>query len=134
MGGRGGGLPRFGGGALSSNVFTICCQILISRPPRVFWRFKRRSCCSCKMWLLDEWLKCLTTKNCSLVILHYKAPTNYTIREHSSISCWNHHRDSPSDDLTFEFIPEIHFELGYLINIQMGLTVYAIPNSFRLLN
>ena len=25
-------------------VFTICCRILISRPPRVFRRFKRRSC------------------------------------------------------------------------------------------
>ena len=38
-------LPRFGGGALSSNVFTIWCRILISRPPRVFRQFK---CCSCQ--------------------------------------------------------------------------------------
>ena len=41
-GGR--GLPRFGGGALSSSVFTIWCRILISRPPRVYRRFKCRSC------------------------------------------------------------------------------------------
>ena len=33
-----------GSTALSSNVFTIWCRILISRPPRVFRRFKRRSC------------------------------------------------------------------------------------------
>ena len=32
------------GGALSSNVFTLWCRILISRPPWVFRRFKRRSC------------------------------------------------------------------------------------------
>ena len=30
--------------ALSSNVFTIWCRILISRSARVFRRFKRRSC------------------------------------------------------------------------------------------
>ena len=40
----GGGLSRFGGGALSSNVFTIWCRILIFRPPRVFRRLKHRSC------------------------------------------------------------------------------------------
>ena len=43
-GGGVGGLPRFGGGARSSNVFTIWCRILISRPPMVFRCFKRRSC------------------------------------------------------------------------------------------
>ena len=31
-------LPRFGGGALRSSVFTAWCPILISRPPRVFGR------------------------------------------------------------------------------------------------
>ena len=35
----------FGGeGVLSSIAFTIWCCIPISRPPRVFRRFKRRSC------------------------------------------------------------------------------------------
>ena len=38
--GGGGG----GGGVLSSNAFTIWCFIPISRPLRVFRRFKRRSC------------------------------------------------------------------------------------------
>ena len=33
-----------GGGALNSNVFTIWWRILISRLPRVFRHFKRRSC------------------------------------------------------------------------------------------
>ena len=33
-----------GGGVLSSNAFTIWCCIPISRPPRVFRRFSRRSC------------------------------------------------------------------------------------------
>ena len=36
---------------LSYNVLTIWCRILISRPPRVFRRFKRRSCCL--IWFLD---------------------------------------------------------------------------------
>ena len=39
-GGGGGG----GGGVLSSNAFTIWCCVPIWRPPRVFRRFKRRSC------------------------------------------------------------------------------------------
>ena len=34
----------FLGGVLSSNVFTTWWHILISRPPRVFRHFKRRSC------------------------------------------------------------------------------------------
>ena len=34
----------WGSTALCSNVFTIWCRILISGLPRVFWRFKRRSC------------------------------------------------------------------------------------------
>ena len=43
-GGRWGGLNSiwWGSTALSSNVFTIWCRILISRPPRVFRHFK---CC-----------------------------------------------------------------------------------------
>ena len=39
-----GGLPRIGGGALRSGVFTIWCRILIAKPPGLFWLFKRRSC------------------------------------------------------------------------------------------
>ena len=38
-----GGLPRFGGEALISNVLTIWCRILIPRPTRVFRRSKRGS-------------------------------------------------------------------------------------------
>ena len=38
------GMPRFGGGALSPNVITIWCRILISRSPRAFRSFKRRPC------------------------------------------------------------------------------------------
>ena len=43
-GGWGGGGGGGGVGGLSSNVFAIWWRILISVPPRVFRRFKRRSC------------------------------------------------------------------------------------------
>ena len=46
-----------GGGGGSSNAFTIWCCILISRPPRVIRRFKRRSCLWMKRFLF--WLKFL---------------------------------------------------------------------------
>ena len=56
----------FGRGVLSSNAFTILCCIPISRPPRVFRRFKRRSCIICVTWIA------LTYKdNLIIVISHF---------------------------------------------------------------